>query len=166
MKKLILPAFVFGMLLASCGGSEHDSSSDSSKKDSAAMGQIFGDTITNDGAVAATEVLTKMANTDSMPMKVTGTIVDVCQKKGCWMTMNIGNDQTMRIGFKDYAFFVPKDCSGKTAVLDGYAYVDTTSVAELRHYAEDAGVSKDSIEKITQPEIEYGFEARGVIIQK
>ena len=70
----------------------------------------------------------------------------------------------MRVRFKDYAFFVPKDLSGKTAVLDGYAYNNITSVAQLRHYAQDAGKSEAEIEKITEPEVNLEYEAQSVIV--
>lgn len=82
------------------------------------------------------------------------------------MTMNIGNDKTMQVKFKDYAFFVPKDASGKTVFIEGVAFTDTTSVQELQHYAEDGGKSKEEIAKITEPEISVSFEAHGVIIKK
>ena len=40
------------------------------------------------------------------------------------------------------------------------------SVADLKHYAEDAGKSEDEIAKITEPKIEYAFEANGVLIKR
>lgn len=70
-------------------------------------------------------------------MQVEGKIVEVCQKKGCWMELQLDNSETMRVTFKDYAFFIPKDAAGKTVIMEGYAYNDTTSVQMLRHYAED-----------------------------
>jgi hypothetical protein len=42
----------------------------------------------------------------------------------------------------------------------------TTSVAELQHYAEDAGKSKEEIAKITEPKLELTFVADGVIVKK
>jgi hypothetical protein len=126
----------------------------------------FGDSITTEGAVVAETVIAQLSKKDSMPAKLSGKIVDVCQKKGCWMELDMGNNQTMRVTFKDYAFFVPKDATGKTAIVDGYVYTDTTSVQQLKHYAHDAGKSKDEIDAITAPEISTSFEARGVIIKK
>ena len=70
----------------------------------------------------------------------------------------------MRVTFKDYAFFMPKDLTGKRVVVEGYAYVDETPVDVLRHYAEDAGKSKEEIEKITEPKREVAYEASGVVI--
>jgi hypothetical protein len=164
MKKLIFP-IVIAAMLSSCGNSnDPKDNADSAKKDSVTM-QFFGDTINSDGAVAATEIASRIKGKDSIAIKLEGKILDVCQRQGCWMALDLGNNNSMRVTFKDYAFFVPKDCGGKTAVVDGYAYVDTTSVAELKHYAEDGGASADSLAKITEPKVEMSFEARGVIIR-
>lgn len=126
----------------------------------------FGEKITADGAIQANQLLAQIAGKDSMQVKLEGTIEEVCQKKGCWMKLKLDNNNEMRVKFKDYAFFVPKDASGKKVIIDGWAYADSLSVEELRHYAEDAGDSKEEIEKITKPEAEYTFMARGVIIRK
>ena len=60
---------------------------------------------------------------------------------------------------------MPKDATGKTAVVQGQAKVDTVDVATLRHYAEDAGKPKEEIEAITEPEVQLSFEADGVILR-
>jgi hypothetical protein len=93
-------------------------------------------------------------------------VESVCQVKGCWMKLKMENGQTMRVTFKDYGFFVPKDIAGKTIVFEGNATTKTTSVDELRHYAADAGKSKDEIVKITEPKTELAFEANGVLVPK
>lgn len=71
----------------------------------------------------------------------------------------------MRVKFKNYAFFMPKDIVGKTVVIDGFALQETISVADQRHYAEDDGQTKEQIEKITKPKRELSFEAAGVVIK-
>lgn len=126
----------------------------------------YGKKITENGAIPATQLTTKMGNKDQMPVKVEGTVESVCKVKGCWMKVKTGEGQTMRVMFKDYAFFVPKDIVGKTVVVDGLAETSTTSVDELRHYAEDAGKSKEEIAKITEPEKALTFMADGVIVKK
>ena len=126
----------------------------------------FGDSITIDGALVMDSLKSVLSNKDSVAVKLTGTIDEVCQKKGCWMNLKTSDGAAMRVSFKDYAFFMPKDAAGKTVFIDGYAYKDTTSVEELQHYASDAGLSKEEIAKITEPEISLSFEARGVIIKK
>ena len=124
----------------------------------------FGENITDENAVVASTLTQQMKDKDSLEIKLVGQINEVCQKKGCWMTMMAGNE-SMRIVFKDYDFFVPKDASGKEAVIKGTAYRKVTSVDDLRHYAEDEGKSKEEIAAITQPKEEIEFVADGVIIR-
>lgn len=153
---LLLITTVF--IVASCNNAKQEE-----KKESGLL--YFGDTITSDGATEATKLIAMLEAKDSIPVKLNGKITEVCQKKGCWMKMDLGNNQALRVTFKDYAFFVPKDASGKEVIVEGYAYNDTISVDELKHYAEDAGSSKEEIEKITEPEVEFSFEANGVILK-
>jgi len=129
-------------------------------------GTHFGETITPKGATEYAKLASKMNNVDSLAIKVTGTVEKVCQVKGCWMTLTAPGQPDMRVTFKDYAFFMPKDISGKKVVVDGFARVNLTPVDELRHYAQDAGKSKAEIEAITEPLREITYEAKGVIILK
>lgn len=132
-----------------------------------AKAQSFhGKKITEEGAIAATELAAKMGDKKEMTTKVEGTVQDVCKMKGCWMTVKTADGKTMRVTFKDYGFFVPKDIAGKQVVFEGLAQTTVTPVAELRHYAEDAGKSKSEIEKINQPEKALTFVADGVIVKK
>jgi len=162
MKKIVLFTFVSTLLLSSCGN--HEEAKEVASVDTTLM--YFGDSITMDGAIAADQLMGQLAGKDSLQVKLTTTIEEVCQKKGCWMNLAIGNEKTMRVKFKDYAFFMPKDAAGKTVFIEGWAYADTIPVAQLQHYAEDAGKSKEEIAKITEPEVSISFEANGVIIKK
>ena len=104
-------------------------------------------------------------NNTSVQIKLEGEIVSTCPKKGCWIEMKI-DDKDVFVKFKDYGFFVPKSgMEGKKAIIQGLASIDTVSVKDLKHYAEDAGKSKSEIEKITSPEIKISFLAEGVIIK-
>lgn len=124
----------------------------------------FGATINAEGAIAAKDVIKTLGKADSTRVKVKGAINAVCQTKGCWMTMPLSDKQDMRVKFKDYAFFVPKNSTGKDAVVDGWVYREVVSVDELRHYAEDEGLPQEEIDKITKPEERITFMADGVII--
>lgn len=125
-----------------------------------------GKKITPMGAIPATELTAKMADKTEMPAKVEGTVESVCKVKGCWMKVKTGDGQTMRVSFKDYGFFVPKDIVGKTVVVEGTAETTITPVADLRHFAEDAGKSKEEIARITKPEKALTFVADGVIVKQ
>ena len=122
----------------------------------------YGAEIDKNDAVPANTVVALMEKKDSIDVKVRGEITEVCQKKGCWMMMDIGDNKQMRVTFKDYGFFVPKDIDRKFAIIEGVVKNEMTDVASLRHYAQDAG--KDAKE-ITEPENNLVFVAEGVIIE-
>ena len=59
---------------------------------------------------------------------------------------------------------VPLAMNGKTIVADGTATLKETSVEMLKHYAKDAGKSKEEIEAIKEPKIEIILQAKGILV--
>ncbi|MDF1698736.1 MAG: DUF4920 domain-containing protein [Saprospiraceae bacterium] len=131
---------------------------------------FYGEKITADGAISYDDLLQKLETVDSVTnVKVSGAIDGVCQAKGCWMNIVSASDkskESMFVKFKDYGFFMPLDASGSTAIMEGKAYKEETSVEELRHYAEDEGKSAEEIAAITEPVTELKFMASGVILKE
>ena len=96
---------------------------------------------------------------------ISGQIIEVCPKKGCWMNVKVNTD-TVFVKFKDYGFFVPKTgIEGKHILMSGNIFRDTISVERLRHYAEDAKKSKEEIELIKVPEYKINMIANAVAIR-
>ncbi|WP_293788881.1 DUF4920 domain-containing protein [uncultured Pedobacter sp.] len=127
-------------------------------------GQKFGEEVKPGDVKPVAKMEAAMGDKKAVDMKIEGKVVDVCKKKGCWMTLEMPNGDPMRVTFKDYAFFMPMDIVGKKVVLDGLAKKQTISVETLRHYAEDAKKSPEEVAKITDPKKELAFEAKGVVI--
>jgi hypothetical protein len=128
----------------------------------------FGDKISNEKVVASKEMLLKFEDMivgDTIHVKFASEIKEVCAAKGCWMKLPLAEEKEVMVRFKDYGFFMPLDSQGKEVVLEGKAFVQTTSVAELRHYAKDAGKSKEEIAAITTSKKEFSFEANGVLLK-
>ena len=124
----------------------------------------YGEKITSENAVDASKITSLLSEVDSVHTKIVGTVSSVCQKKGCWLKIDLGDEQMMMVRFYDYGFFLPMDCEGKKIVLEGSAFRTVTTVDELRHYAEDAKKSKEEIESITSDEKVISFEATGVLL--
>jgi len=165
MKNLIL-IFAFFTLLVSC--KEANSTVETTVSEENTLEEnlaYFGELISPEGAEDVNSLLASVENAEEINAKVSGTIVEVCQSKGCWMTLQLDNGETMRVTFKDYGFFVPKDAAGKSVVIDGIAKVSVTDVETLRHYAEDANKSQEEIDAITEAKKGLSFEASGVIIK-
>jgi hypothetical protein len=149
------------LFLAACGDATKTAEQVADEK---ATDQLFGEKITADDALTFTDLLSKMDQLDSIETKVTGTVESVCKKKGCWVNIVSDDGREMFVKFKDYGFFLPKDCEGRKVVMEGKAFREVTPVDELQHLAEDGGASKEEIAKITEPKEELKFMASGVML--
>jgi hypothetical protein len=110
--------------------------------------------------LSVTELLAAPERFDGAELVLTGTVDEVCLRKGCWMTLTSG-ERTVRVVFLDYAFFVPRDCAGATARAAGVFRIRETSAEMARHYLEDAGRT-DEAEGVAGPVRSYVFVASGV----
>ena len=126
----------------------------------------FGAPLSAAAPLTAQAVLADPLKYNDKDIKVTGKVSGVCQKKGCWMTLTSGDPgaQSVRISFKDYGFFVPKDCIGKNATVEGHFAAKTISAAEAQHFAEDAAKEGTAARKVTAPEHTLALVATGVEI--
>src|SRR5687768_14075376 len=155
MKKLI---FSFVVLLLAAIANAQPPAGD------AKPGDWYGEKITAEGAMNIADIPAKLKSTETIDTKIKAKIVDVCPKKGCWLKLQVNDSTTAMVKMKDYGFFLPVAAKGKTVVLDGEVKMKTTSVAELKHYAEDAKKSKEEIAAITKPEKEIRVTAKGIVI--
>lgn len=164
MKKLLILA-AFTTILIGC---KKQNDTTESTVVNAITYSNFGDNITKDNTIAQKEMLEKFQNLkegDTIPIKFKSTIVDVCQKKGCWMNMDLASDKNAFVRFTDYGFFVPLDAAKQEGIVEGRAFLSVVSINELKHYAQDAGKTQEEIDAITEPKITYAIQADGVLIQ-
>ena len=91
-----------------------------------------------------------MKHGDTTAVTFSSKVNAVCQKKGCWIKINLDIKESM-VRFKDYGFFVPKDIAGQRIIIEGVAFIEEVSVEALKHYAEDDGKSTEEIAMITRP---------------
>lgn len=131
---------------------------------SAAKGVNYGEQITAKGAFPITKLTAKMGDAQTLNTKVYAKVLEVCTKKGCWMKVENANGETTMVTFKDYGFFMPQNLVGKTVVLEGVSQQKISTIEEQKHYAEDAGKSKEEIAKITTAKKKIAFEAKGVLV--
>jgi len=165
MKNLFF-VFVIAVTTVSCVNFEKKENTSKENDEMAMAYESYGDTITDKNVLSKVELIQKYNNLkvgDTVAVKFTSEVKEVCQNKGCWMRMDMGEEEAM-VKFKDYGFFMPKDIAGKDVIVEGMAYVEEMSVEEQRHYAEDAGKSKEEIEAITEPKRTLSFISNGVLI--
>lgn len=167
MKTTLITLGLSVFFLGACGSKEEnkeEKKEETAKEEVSEEVTVYGEEFSEEGAMSPSEFLTAFQGKDSMQVTIKGNVAEVCKKKGCWMTMDLGNDQSMRISY-DYKFLMPLDCDGLPITINGMAYVDTISVADQVHYLEDAKASAEEIAAITEPQVNISFLAKGVILR-
>ena len=163
MTRLTLFIFIICVGMFSCKNASTET--EEVKED----GIHFGETIDTTGAISFESLLSQMASADSIETKVNGTVSAVCQTKGCWMDLVSAQDTTkteLFVQFKDYGFFMPFNAAESEVIVNGKAFIELTSIDDLKEYAKDAGKSQAAIDSIVAPETNYSFLADGVLIKK
>jgi|GEM_PF-814914 len=148
-----------------CNAEKEDAALANGGASTTKAGQTFGQPITAEGAVPMSGLNVALSGKDSVQIKLIGEAKAVCQAKGCWMTLPTASGEPMRVRFKDYAFFVPKDMTGHQVIVSGWAFREVTSVEHQQHYLRDAHKSEQEIAAITKPKEEINFMADGVLVQ-
>ena len=100
---------------------------------------------------------------DTLSVKFSSNVKEVCQSMGCWMRLDMGSDEAM-VKFKDYGFFMPTDIAGQDVIVEGQAYIEEMSVEDQKHFADDAGKTDAEIAEITEPKRTLSFISSGVLI--
>lgn len=168
MKKIIFGSAIFIALIASCN-KKNETPVDNVTAVAVAM-DSFGEEFNLENVKSKVEMANLYANLtegDTLAVQFESEIQATCKKKGCWMSLDLGNDDKAIVRFKDYGFFVPKEgAEGKTSIVNGKAFLAVTSIDQLKHDAKDGGKSQEAIDSIIAPKVVKMFLADGVLIQK
>lgn len=166
MKKIVFLLLVGVSIIACKNASETNEAEETAIVEVETTYQTFGEGFDVEGILTKEEMIKQYQNLkegDTVEVRFTSKVNSVCQAKGCWMRLDMGEDESF-VKFKDYAFFMPKDIAGQDVIVEGKAFVDMTSVEDLKHFAEDAGKSQDEIDAITEPKLTLSFLSSGVLI--
>lgn len=152
MKKLLFGA---SLLLALGAGAQEK------EKLQAAPGVVYGVVSKENNPVSPDELKAKLVN-DQYEGQVKAKVVEVCKAEGCWIKVQKADGTAMMVRAKDHKFLMPENIVGRTVIIEGNATVKETTEAMRKHYAEDAGKSKEEIAKIKGSEKDVQFAATGV----
>lgn len=123
---------------------------------------VYGEGVDLDMATALADLDADIESYDGVPVRIDGTIQEVCTKKGCWMTVMDG-DMSVRVRFQDYGFFVPRDAGGRNVIVQGTIRRETISEEVAKHYADESG-DPEAAAAIEGDQEVLAFTATGVEI--
>lgn len=113
----------------------------------------FGADLPQGPVVPLARALADPASHVGQPTVFSGRVVDVCQKKGCWVMLE-DEGQGARVLLGDHDFYVPKDVRGAAQVHGVLSRVELSPDAQ-RHTAEETSGA-------AVPPVEYRIVADGV----
>jgi len=136
----------------------------------AEMGTVVGEDPGSEGAVLFANDVAEHANDYAeAPIIVAGTVSEVCQNAGCWLTFQNDAGVAFRVTVprddNGYVFTFPKDVLGLHVVVAGILSIEDTGVETLKHLAEDRGDDAETIAAITEPERTLILAATGARIE-
>jgi len=152
MKKFFFSA----LILLAVGAHAQDK-----EKVQAAKGVVYG--VVSDVAkpIAPDEIKNNLVD-NQFEGQVKAKVTEVCKAEGCWIKVQKADGTSMMVRAKDHKFLMPENIVGKTVLIEGNATVKEVSEDMRKHYAEDAGKSKEEIAKIKGAEKDVQFSAKGV----
>ena len=126
-----------------------------------------GDVVKRGDAIPADAKVTPLAQVLEKPEDFTksavvtdGVVKAVCKQMGCWMEITPADGKDgVRVTFKDYGFFVPKDSKTMKAKMAGLIEIKTLSKEEADHLEHDGAVVKRNEDGTAR---EVSFVASGV----
>lgn len=127
----------------------------------AAKGVVYGVVAEEKAPATPDEISARLVN-NQYEGQLKAKVVEVCKAEGCWIKVQRKDGSAMLVRAKDHAFLMPENIVGRTVLIEGSATVKETSEEMRKHYAEDAGKSKEEIAKIKGPEKDVQFAAKGV----
>ncbi|MCB0379323.1 MAG: DUF4920 domain-containing protein [Bdellovibrionales bacterium] len=163
MKYLALMALIFLGLNASAMSDKAPKSHDHQEETVDENAKTFGGHITTRTHVTLADAMNRHEQLKGEPIAITGQVEKVCQSSGCWMVIKDG-DKQVRTMFKDYGFTVPKNILGKKVRLQGIMDKKEVSASTIRHLMKDEGKSKEEIDKVKAPQMQFEFTADAVEI--
>ncbi len=83
----------------------------------------YGKKITSTEKVKVSEILAHPENYEGKKILVEGTILNVCEKRGCWIELASDKEfESIRVKVKDGEIVFPMEAKGKTALVEGEFY--------------------------------------------
>ena len=136
---------------------------------------VFGSEFDQADSVPVQQVAASPSDYLGEPVKVSGTITQVCQGRGCWMTLQVSDAQLVRIVMprdedNNYLFTLDKGMSGRRAIVQGT--LDESTLAAFEAPMHHGGDTQDHHEgdEHTEEDMATGLElhitAHGVLVEK
>src|SRR5882672_8639709 len=88
--------------------------------------KFYGEPFDTTIAVNVINMIAKVEDQDTIDVVVKGKVSSSCGDDGCWLDLENSGGKEIHVEW-DEKFHLPLDISGKTVVLNGYGYIDSSA---------------------------------------
>ncbi|MCB0283773.1 MAG: DUF4920 domain-containing protein [Calditrichae bacterium] len=129
----------------------------------------FGEDLTLKETTAISTILESPEKYVDQKVMVEGRVLDVCKKRGCWITVSSDKDfESIMVKVEDGVIVFPQESKGKMARVEGVIekieFSMEETLAKEKHECEKEGKEFDA-SKVTKPDVMYRLKATGAAIE-
>jgi hypothetical protein len=133
-----------------------------------APGTVYGERPTLTDTTLVSAILTDPEALLGQRVLVTGTVVEVCEKRGCWLQLASDREsESLRVKVEDGVIIFPLTARGHQAVVEGIVEKVVLTADEAREqarmHAEEQGLPFDSTATF-EPTTTYQLRGIGALI--
>lgn len=146
---------------------EANVSTPSAKVADAGPSAAFGEPIKLGAAepVTVQQLLGNISAYEGKPVLVSGDVNEVCERKGCWMTMTDGKEKLfVKFTCPIEGRLIPMEAKGKKAMAQGELQIKEISEDDARHMAEEGGKTPEEVAKIVGPQKQVTLQSPGAVV--
>lgn len=155
-----LALFVTALALAACEGSPEArlGAPPAVESEPAGSERTFGTAPDESRPITAlSSILAEPERFRDQVVRTEGEIAQVCQRMGCWMELREdANGPAVRVPMAGHSFFLPRDVSGRRAMLEGRVAMRELSAGERAHLESEGASATASA---------LSIEASGVVVR-
>jgi hypothetical protein len=135
-----------------------------------AAGTLYGEELTLTQTTSIADILADPEAYVGQRLLIAGTVVDVCEMRGCWLELAGEEDfGKLRVKVDDGVIVFPMSARGLHARVEGVfeklEYSEEEAVEMAQHQAEEHGTEFDP-SVVTGPEVVYQLKGIGAIIEE
>lgn len=128
----------------------------------------YGSALALEETIGIGTILAAPASYEGQTVRIEGTVAEVCPMRGCWIDVEGGAGEKIRVKVKDGEIVFPLSAKGHAAVVEGQVEkVELTqkqAIGWLSHEAEERGVPFDST-TVTGPMTIWRIKGAGAEIK-
>ncbi|UCG85478.1 MAG: DUF4920 domain-containing protein [Gemmatimonadota bacterium] len=158
MTRLLAPmCLATVVLLAACSRADTDST-------------VYGEELTLSDTTLVSDILADPIGFVGERVLVAGTVVEVCDKRGCWLELASDKEfERIRVKVEDGVIVFPMSARGHRAVVEGIVEEVSLSleqaVEQAKHHADEHGLEFDPA-SVTGPTTYYQLRGIGAVIEE